>query len=214
MDNDVSEALMTEHFFEYGSKETDYLCSKDKRLAEVIRSTGHIYRRVIPDLYSALVHSIVGQQISTKAHETIWRRIQEKLGNVIPPERIEAMSLEEVQGFGLSFRKAGYIKCITHKITCGEFSLDELHNLSDKEVCKRLSSLDGIGQWTAEMLMLFSMQRPDILSYNDLAIIRGMQRVYHHREIKSETFERIRSRLSPCCSVASLYFWKVAGGQG
>lgn len=203
---------MTEQYFQYGEKEINYLKNKDKRLGEVIERVGMVERRVIPDLYAALIHAIVGQQISSKAHETIWRRITDALG-AITPEKISTMSVEDVQSFGISFRKAGYIKDITERITSGEFPLEALYRMSDEEVCKRLSSLHGIGVWTAEMLMLFSMQRPNILSFNDLAIIRGMKIVYHHRKITREMFERYRRRLSPYCSVASLYFWKVAGGQ-
>jgi DNA-3-methyladenine glycosylase II len=70
----------------------------------------------------------------------------------------------------------------------------------------------GIGKWTAEMLMLFSLQRPDILSYDDLAIQRGLRMIYHHRRITPKLFERYRRRYSPYASVASLYIWAVAGG--
>lgn len=204
--------MMEEQYFQYGEEEIEYLKSRDKRLAEVIDRVGMVKRRVIPDLYTALVHSIVGQQISSKAHETIWLRMLKTLGG-ITPEKIAGLSLEELQRFGMSFRKAGYIKSATDKIVGGEFILEPLFSMTDDEVCKRLTSLDGVGTWTAEMLMLFSMQRPDILSFNDLAIIRGMKMVYHHRKITREMFERHRRRLSPYCSVASLYYWEVAGGQ-
>ena len=84
--------------------------------------------------------------------------------------------------------------------------------MSDQEAIEALSSLNGIGVWTAEMILLFCMQRPNILSYGDLAIQRGMRMVYHHRKIDRKLFEKYRRRLSPYCSVASLYFWAVAGG--
>lgn len=204
--------MMAVQYFQYGETEINYLKSRDKRLGEVIDRVGMVERRVIPDLYAALVHSIVGQQISSKAHATIWRRMQETLSE-ITMDNIAAMSTEQVQQFGISFRKASYIKDIADKIAGGEFSLEQLYDLPDEEVCRRLCSLHGIGTWTAEMLMLFSMQRPNVLSFSDLAIIRGMKRVYHHRQISRALFERYRRRLSPYCSVASLYFWKVAGGQ-
>ncbi len=209
---DLPQLIMTEQVFKYGEQEVAYLKRKDKRLACVIDRIGHIYRRVIPNLYIALLNSIVGQQISTKAHDTVWRHMNEKLGK-ITPEKLECMTLEDIQHCGLSFRKAVYIKSMTHKIVSGEFNLMELYSLSDAEVCRRLSSLEGIGEWTAEMLMLFSLQRPDILSYKDLAIVRGMKMVYHHKEMTHERFERYRQRLSPYGSVASLYFWAVANGQ-
>jgi DNA-3-methyladenine glycosylase II len=200
-------------YFIYGQKEVDYLKSRDKRLWAVIEHTGHIYRRVIPDLYAALVHSIIGQQISTKAHETIWQRMNVGIG-AITPQAIDAMSLEDLQKYGMTFKKAGYIKSTARKIITGEFNIDSLYSMTDEEVCTELSKLDGVGTWTAEMLMIFSMQRPNIVSYKDLAIIRGMKWLYHHKEMTKERFERYRKRYAPYGSVASLYLWKIAGGQG
>lgn len=200
-------------YFIYGQKEVDYLKSRDKRLGAVIEQTGHIYRRVIPDLYAALVHSIIGQQISTKAHETIWQRMNVGIG-AITPQAIDAMSLEDLQKYGMTFKKAGYIKSTARKIITGEFNIDSLYSMTDEEVCTELSKLDGVGTWTAEMLMIFSMQRPNIVSYKDLAIIRGMKWLYHHKEMTKERFERYRKRYAPYGSVASLYLWKIASGQG
>ena len=84
--------------------------------------------------------------------------------------------------------------------------------MPDDDVCTKLEELDGIGVWTAEMLMLFSMQRRNIFSFGDLALLRGMRMVYHHRVINKQLFTRYKIRFSPYASVASLYFWAVAGG--
>ena len=84
--------------------------------------------------------------------------------------------------------------------------------MSDEDAIRALSGLKGIGVWTAEMILLFCMQRPDIFSYDDLAIQRGLRMVYRHRAIDRKLFEKYRRRFSPCCSVASLYLWAVSGG--
>ena len=105
-----------------------------------------------------------------------------------------------------------YIRAAAQRIASGEFDIHALRTMDDADVCTRLSELDGIGVWSAEMLMLFSMQRPDVLSYGDLAIQRGLRMVYHHRKIDRKLFEKYRRRFSPYCSVASLYLWAVAGG--
>lgn len=198
-------------YFQYGETEIEYLKKVDKRLAEVIERVGIVKRRIIPDLFSALVNSIIGQQISTKAHRTIWERMKQKLGD-ISPVVINDLSLDELQKFGITFKKAAYIQSVTRKIISGEFNIQELETMSDEEVCAKLSELDGIGTWTAEMLMLHSMQRPNILSYGDLAIIRGLRMIYHHRTIDKAKFERYKKRYSPYASVASLYIWAVSGG--
>lgn len=200
-----------EHFFEYGQKETDWLKSRDKKLSAVIEQVGPIYRRTIPDLFAALVHSIVGQQISTKAQETIWNRLQSVFGK-ITPEKMAKTEDARLQSIGISFRKVNYIKRAAEKIGNGEFDIDALRDMDDAEVARQLSSLDGIGRWSAEMLMLFSMQRPNILSFDDLAIQRGLRMVYRHRKIDRRMFERYRRRYTPYGSVASLYLWAVAGG--
>lgn len=180
-------------------------------MAEVISEIGMIKRRVIPDIFSALVHSIIGQQISTKAHETIWRRFQDKVGT-ITPEKLAGISRDDLKQLGLSYRKVDYILNIARQVSNKEVVLENLEAMDDEEVCCRLSKLNGIGIWSAEMLMLFSMQRPNILSYGDLAIQRGLRMVYHHRKIDRKLFEKYRKRFSPYCSVASLYLWAVAGG--
>ena len=231
-------------YFKYGDKEIEYLKSKDKKLAEIIDKVGFIERPVESDLFSSVIRQIVGQQISTKAMETVWGRFVdlfdevadsngrmtqsqdentdtsaskktkdiERGNRLITAEGICNMSGERLQSVGLSFRKVEYIKDFAGKVHSGEFDIDALKDMSDEEAIEALSALKGIGVWTAEMLLLFCLQRPDILSYGDLAIRRGMRMVYRHRELDKKKFEKYRRRLSPYCSVASLYFWAVAGG--
>ncbi len=198
-------------YFEYGQNEIEYLKSKDKRLAEVIDKIGMIERQVDSDLFSSVVHHIVGQQISTKAQETIWQRITDTLGTV-NADIIINTGADKLQSLGMSFRKAEYITDFANKVKSGEFDIEKVWHMNDEEAIKELSSLKGIGVWTAEMILLFCMQRPNILSFDDLAIQRGMRMVYHHRKIDRRLFEKYRRRLSPYCSVASLYFWAVSGG--
>lgn len=112
----------------------------------------------------------------------------------VTPGRVMEESVASLQKFGTSFRKAGYIHSIAEQIVTGAFDLDALREMDDAEVCERLCTLPGVGVWTAEMIMLHSMQRLDIVSYGDLAIRRGMCRVYHHRKLTREMFERHRRR--------------------
>ena len=198
-------------YFPYGETETAYLRSRDKKLGAVIEQLGHIDRTVDTDLFSSVVHHIIGQQISTKAQQTIWNRIQQELGEVSAGSLLAA-GRERLQSFGMTFRKADYILDFARKVDCGEFDLDAVAEKSDAEAIAALSSLKGIGVWTAEMILLFCLQRPDIFSFGDLAILRGMRMVYRHKEIDRKRFEMYRRRFSPYCSVASLYFWAVAGG--
>lgn len=198
-------------YFAYGAEATDYLRKKDKRLGAVIDAVGHINREVDADLFSSVIHHIIGQQISTKAQATVWRRIQDGLG-VVNADAILDMSAAELQAFGMTFRKAEYIQDFARKVKNRSFDLDSVEKKTDTEAITALSSLKGIGVWTAEMILLFCMQRPDVFSFHDLAIIRGLRIVHRHKKIDRELFEKYRRRYSPFGSVASLYLWAAAGG--
>ena len=197
-------------YFEYGDKAVEHLKSKDKKLAAAIDAVGHVYREMEEgDLFSGVVHHIIGQQVSTAAQATIWARMQENLGEVTPAT-VNAASIDELQACGTTFKKAGYIKNFAAKVASGEFDVDAIEHMDDAQAIEALSSLQGVGTWTAEMLLLFNLGRPDVLSFGDLGIHRGMRMVYHHRKVTREMFERYRRRYSPYGSVASLYLWAVS----
>ena len=198
-------------YFSYGERETEYLRRKDKRLGAVIERVGHIERAVDPDLFSAVVHHIVGQQVSMRAQATIWSRLRAALGEV-SAQTVAALDAEALRGMGMSLRKAEYILDFARRVQSGEFDLEAVRRMDDGQAIAALTSLRGVGVWTAEMILLFCLQRPDIFSYDDLAIQRGLRMVYHHRQVGRELFEKYRRRYSPYGSVASLYLWAVAGG--
>ena len=200
-----------EPIFRYGKTEIEYLKQRDPKLGALIDQIGPIERAVDTDLFSAILHHIVGQQISTKAQQTIWQRMRDGLGE-IRAETILAAGIERLQAFGMTYKKAAYIEDCARKVTTGELDLDQLPRLPDAEVIRQLVSLNGIGVWTAEMILLFCLQRPDVFSYGDLAILRGLRMVYHHRKIDRKLFAKYRRRFSPYGSVASLYLWVIAGG--
>ena len=198
-------------YFEYGDTETNWLKSRDAILGAAIDEIGHICRPVMPDLFEALIHAVAAQQISSKALATVWTRIKELI-EPFTPDKMAAIPIEELQKCGISMRKAGYIKEAAGAVVSGELDLNALREMTDGEVCKRLSQLKGIGVWTAEMLMTFSMQRPNIMSWDDLAIHRGLRMLYRHRKITPMLFAKYKRRYSPYSTVASLYLWAIAGG--
>lgn len=198
-------------YFDYGAREVGYLKARDRVLGEVIDQVGHVEREVDPDLFSAVVHHIVGQQISTKAQATIWARMRERLGEV-NARTVAAAGTAALQSVGISLRKAEYIQDFAGKVNSGAFDLQRVAALPDSEAIEALVALKGVGVWTAEMILLFCLQRPDIFSFDDLAIQRGLRMVYRHRKIDRKLFEKYRRRFSPYGSVASLYLWAVAGG--
>ena len=198
-------------YFPYGEQELAYLKSKDKKLATVIERVGPIQRAVDSDLFSSVVHHIIGQQISTKAQQTVWGSLTAELG-AITPGTVLACGRDRLQAVGTTWKKADHILDFARKVQSGEFDIEALNGMTDEEAVDALASLKGVGVWTAEMILLFCLQRPNIFSYGDLAIRRGVRMVYRHKELPKERFERYRKRFSPYGSTASLYFWAVAGG--
>lgn len=197
--------------FIYGAKEIEYLKNADSTLAAIIDEVGLIERKIIPDLLTALVNSIIGQQISTKAMDTVWGRFKSRYPD-ITPKALNSAPIEEIQQCGMSMRKANYIKEAAAAIVDGELDIDELYTLPDEEVVKKLMALNGVGIWTAEMILIFSMQRPNIMSWGDLGIHRGLRMLHRHRKIDKKLFLKYKRRYSPYASVASLYLWEIAGG--
>lgn len=203
-----------ERYFPYGDDEIRALKASDPKLAPIIdeiEAQGHIHRALQGDLFQAVVNSIVGQQISTAAHKTVWKRMVDKLGD-ITPDSVDAASVDDMQSCGITFRKVDYIKEFASKVLSGEFDLDAVASMPDEQAIEALISLKGIGRWTAEMILLFCLERPDILSFGDLAIQRGMRMVYRHRVITPKLFAKYQRRLSPYGSTAALFFWEVSHG--
>lgn len=199
-------------YFRYGEKEISYLKSKCPRLARAIDEIGFIKREVDSDLFSAVVHQIVGQQISNKALHTIWTRLQNTVGSITADNLLQAGE-KRLQSCGLSRQKINYILGFSGQVKSGAIDLESLWQKDDETVIQELCAQKGIGVWTAEMLLLFCMQRKNVFSYQDLAIQRGLKLLYHHRKITRPLFEKYRRKFSPYGSVASLYLWAIAGGQ-
>ncbi|HZK57195.1 MAG TPA: DNA-3-methyladenine glycosylase 2 family protein, partial [Clostridia bacterium] len=189
--------------------EIEYLKKRDIILGDAIDKIGMIKRKTEPDIFYSLVSSIISQQISTKAAVTVKTRLMNLIGE-INPENINATSANDIQKCGMSLRKAGYIRGIAEAAVTRTIDFCNLYRLSDKEVIEELTKLKGVGRWTAEMLLIHSLERPNILSYKDLGIRRGIIRLYELEELSIEEFETYRRRYSPYSTVASLYLWEIS----
>ncbi len=199
--------MADEHWFRYDQAAVDALARQDPRLGEAMAAIGPIRRAVMPDLFEALVSSIVSQQIAKKAYETVWGRFRDLVGTVTP-QAILAADRDAIKACGLSWKKTDWIIGAAQLAARGE--LDGLARMTDEAVVSHLIRFPGIGIWTAQMLLIFSLQRPDVLSYGDLAIRRGICSLYGLTELSKADFEIIRRRLSPHNTIASLYFWELS----
>ena len=141
------------------------------------------------------------------------KRLYEKVG-IINSKNIYNIERDSLQKIGISFRKTDYIKDFAQKVFLGEFNIEAIHNMPDEDIIKELSSLKGIGVWTAEMIMIFCLKRPDVLSFTDLAIIRGMKMLYNLESVDKNIFLEYSKLYSPYGTVASLYLWAISANNG
>lgn len=166
------------------------------------------------DAYGALLRAIVGQQLSTKAARTIYMRVLDLFDGRTPaPEELLEASEESLRGAGLSGRKVEYIRDLAGHVLSGELELHRLDELSDEEVIEELVAVRGLGRWTAEMFLLFHLERPDVLSGGDLGIRKAIQIEYDLEEMPAaERVIEIGEPWRPNRSLASLYLWESLAG--
>lgn len=188
--------------FPYTGREMEYLRGRDAKLGAWIDRLGHIRREMIPEPFAALMHAVTGQQVSSKAQASVWARLLAR--GLDRPEAVLAMPEDELSALGLGPRKARWLRLAAQRAD----ELQGLDALSDAEVIRRLTSFAGVGSWTAEMLMIFSLGRMNVLSQGDLGIRRGLCAL--HGPDACARFDFWRERYAPYGSVASLYLWEIA----
>jgi DNA-3-methyladenine glycosylase II len=164
------------------------------------------------DHYGALVRAIVGQQLSTKAARAIHDRLTQRFGGRAPtPEEILAEDADELRtSVGLSHAKVRYLRSLAEHVLDGSLDLSKLGRLSDDEVTARLTAVNGIGRWSADIFLLFHLQRPDVLPVGDLGIRKAFQTLYGLPSLPDATeMERIAGPWRPYRSLASLFLWRA-----
>ena len=197
------------NYFKISDGAITYLSKKDKKLGAAIKRIGVIKRPTEPLLSRGVIDSIISQQISTRAALTV----KERFYTLLHPFTIHTILNTDpllIQKCGLSHRKVSYILAFVNSVNNKEIDLESLHALPNDEVIKVLTSIKGIGRWTAEMLLIFSLERQDIISDLDLGIIRGLKRLYGHQEISKALFTKYKNRYGRYASVASLYLWELS----
>jgi DNA-3-methyladenine glycosylase II len=160
------------------------------------------------DPFTALVHAIVSQQLSTKAAATIARRFDDLLGGRPTPEGIASVTDQQLRAVGLSAQKIGYMRDLSARIQDGTLPLHDIHTLDDAAVIEALTKVKGIGRWTAEMFLMFRLHRPDVLPVGDLGIVKAVQRAYRLRKAPDpKRLTRIGEPWRPYRSIACWYLW-------
>jgi len=187
-----------------------HICKHDKRLKKVVQMVGPIQYSLHSDSnYSFLIHEIIEQMLSVKAGHVIYNRFEELCGGVVDPTRVSQMSLEEIKKAGMSSSKARSILAVTSAIADKTIDLDSFCKMSDNEVVKQLSSIHGIGKWTAKMYLLFVLGRPDVLPYEDGAFLQTYRWLYKTKDCSPEAVEHKCQKWKPYRSVAARFFYRA-----
>ena len=162
------------------------------------------------DAYGALVRTIVGQQISTKAARSIYNRLAALFGDRPPtPEELMAADEEALRAAGLSRPKIRYLRDLATRVLDGELDLDSLHDLPNREVAERITAVKGLGRWSADMFLMFHLGRPDVLPVGDLGIRRAVEKAYRLPGLPdADALREIAGPWRPHRTLASLYLWQ------
>jgi DNA-3-methyladenine glycosylase II len=199
----------------FSDEAVEHLRGSDDTLKAIIDERGPLdlgtrQRGRPEDPYGALLRSIVGQQLSTKAARSIYGRLVDLFGGSTPsPQELLDADPEAVRAVGLSNAKVRYVRSLAEHVLSGELELERLPDLGDEEVEREVTAVKGLGQWTAHMFLIFHLGRPDVLPVGDLGVRRAVERAYGFEELPSaEELERLGERWAPYRSLAALYLWE------
>ena len=187
-----------------------YLCKADSNLEKIIKVVGKYSIKIRNDPFQSLIESIIYQQLAGKAANAIYNRFINYYDNKeITPARILNSSNDNLKKVGLSNRKIDYLKDLASHIYDGRINLEELPTMNDEEIINKLVNVKGIGRWTSEMFLIFSLGRQDILPVTDLGVRKAIQKVYSLSELpKPNTMMEIAEPWRPYRSIATWYLWK------
>ncbi len=191
------------------SESIRYLCKKDKRLAKAIAMIGDISYQQYEDGYAFLVHEIVEQMLSIKAGAKIFARLEDLCARNITASTINSLSDEQIRSIGTSAAKVSYIRSLTQAIDSGTLNLAELPKLDDKEIIKALTSVKGIGNWTAKMYLIFVLDRQDVLPTEDVAFLQAYEWLYKTTDRSPATIINKCKKWKPYSSIASRYMYRA-----
>ncbi|HLW55464.1 MAG TPA: DNA-3-methyladenine glycosylase [Candidatus Angelobacter sp.] len=190
-------------------KALTHLRAADPVLAAIIDQVGACKIAYREPTFEALARAIVFQQLSTKAARTIYGRLEEAAGGRVTPEGIQSLSVSEMRRAGLSKQKIGYIRDLAEHALSGKVDFARLPEMSDEEVIAALTDIKGVGEWTAQMFLIFALRRPNVLAVGDLGVRSAIKRHYNKRTLpKPAHIEKLAVTWHPYCSVACWYLWR------
>ena len=201
----TSLAPLPPYFWEEACK---HLVEKDRVMKRLIPQFAGTCLQTRGDAFATLARSIVGQQISVKAAQTVWDRFA-LLPAAMTPANVLRLKVDDMRGAGLSARKVEYLVDLALHFDDERLRVDAWTDLADEEIIGELIAIRGIGRWTAEMFLIFHLMRPNILPLDDVGLINGISRNYFSGELVSRSDAReVAAAWAPYCSVATWYIWR------
>jgi len=192
----------------YWGRATKELSSRDPILRELVLRLGPAQLRSRGEPFVTLMRSIVGQQISVKAADSVWKRLTETI-NTLEPTAIIAAKEQTLRSCGLSGRKAIYLKNLAGRFIDGSINHSRFRFLDDEAIIHELSKVNGIGRWTAEMFLIFHLLRPNVLPLNDIGLQRALALHYGKgHPLPQRKLSLVTALWVPWCSVATWYLWR------
>tara|TARA_B100000963_G_scaffold176047_1_gene153086 strand:- start:13785 stop:14420 length:636 start_codon:yes stop_codon:yes gene_type:complete len=196
----------------YWNKAKKYLSKKDKVMAKLIKDYQSPSETILTsrrDIFFSLCKSIIGQQISVAAANSVFLKFKKKCNNKIKVKVVSGLTFYELKKCGLSRQKVLGIKNLAKQIIDKSFDPKLLHKMSDEEAIIYLSKLKQIGRWSAEMILLFTYNRPNIWPIQDIGLLRAISKNYKKKYLPSMNFVNLlNKKFSPYCSVATWYLWR------
>jgi len=192
----------------YWEEACRHLSRKDRVMKRLIPQFGDACLQSRGDAFTTLARSIVGQQISVKAAQTVWDRFA-KLPRRMAPANVLKLKVDDMREAGLSARKIEYLVDLALHFDSGAIHVDSWKDMGDEDIIAELVGIRGIGRWTAEMFLIFHLMRPNVLPLDDVGLINGISRNYFSGEAVSRSDAReVAAAWAPYCSVATWYIWR------
>ncbi len=192
----------------YWSQALTALCESDTVLETLIRQhrTRALQRR--GDAFATLARSIIGQQLSVRAAQSIWQRLHQSVGS-IEPGAIVSADIDELRAQGLSANKAAYLIGLAERFLDGSLDTEKWHQCEDEQVIRELTAVRGVGRWTAEMFLIFCLLRPNVLPLGDVGLQRAMRMHYSNgKPLSKLKIRRVARQWAPWCTVATWFMWR------
>jgi DNA-3-methyladenine glycosylase II len=204
----MSSVVASECVPDYWLDACKHLSKKDRVMKRLIAQFPDVSLSSRGDAFTTLARSIVGQQISVKAAQTVWDRF-EKLPKKMIPAQVLKLKIDDMRAAGLSARKIEYLVDLAIHFDSGAISSDAMKTMDDEAIIAELVAIRGIGRWTAEMFLMFYLMRPNVLPLDDIGLINGISKGYFSGEAVSRSdIREVAAAWAPYCSVATWYIWR------